>query len=133
MASVSGARTVPRYPSRTRRRPLLIAVVAAIAAVGIGWLLWAAYVHAQPAVSGAVHVWNVDSDQKVSFTLTVERRDPSVPSSCRVIAQATNFETVGEKTIGIGPARDTVVDVPTSMRTIRRATSVSVGQCWTNS
>lgn len=131
MADVSDARTAARYPRRTRR-PLLIVVVAVVAAIGIGWLLWAAYEHARPAVSGDVHVFSIDSDQSVSFTLTVQRRDPSVPASCRVIAQAKNFETVGEKTISVPGARTSVVDVPQRMKTIRQATSVSVSQCWTN-
>lgn len=118
-----------RYPQRRRRRPLVIVAVAVLAAVGVGWLIWAASVHSQPSVSGAVHVWHVRSDTEATFTLTVERPDPSVGVSCRVIAQATNFETVGEKTITLGPGRDRLTDVTDSLRTIRRATSVSVSGC----
>ena len=132
MACVSVARAAARYPRRSRR-PLLIGVIAVIAAAGLGWLLWAAYAHANPAVSGDVHVWSVDSDQKVSFTLTVQRRDPSVPASCRVIAQAENFETVGEKTLNVGATRAELIDVTEQMKTIRLATSVSVSRCWTTS
>lgn len=131
MACVPDVRTATRYPRRTRR-PLLIVVVAVVAAIGLGWLVWAAYFHARPAVGGDVHVFSIESNQKVSFTLTVQRRDPSVPVSCRVIAQAENFETVGEKTVSVPGAKASVVDVDQQMRTIRRATSVSVSQCWTN-
>ncbi|WP_195908905.1 DUF4307 domain-containing protein [Microlunatus sp. Gsoil 973] len=127
---MSAAPAASRYPRRTRR-PLLIAVVAVVAAIGLGWLLWAAYEHARPAVGGDVHIFAIESDQKVTFTLTVQRRDPSVPANCRVIAQARNFETVGEKTIKIPGAEASVVDLPGQLRTIRRATSVSVSQCWT--
>jgi hypothetical protein len=130
MACVPAAPLTSRYPRRTRR-PLLIAVVAVVAAIGIGWLLWAAYEHARPAVGGDVHVFSIESDQKVTFTLTVQRRDPSVPASCRVIAQAGNFETVGEKTISVPGGKATLVDLPGELRTIRQATSVSVSQCWT--
>ena len=129
------APSVTRYPHRrrTRRRPLLIAIVAVIAAIGLGWLLWAAYEQADPAVSGDVHVFTIDSAQKVSFTLTVQRKDPSVPVSCTVIAQASDFETVGQKTVSVPAAATSVVDVPQELKTIREATSVSVSQCWVNS
>jgi xanthine/uracil permease len=133
MATVPDARTAVRYPLRTRRRPLLIAAVAVVAAIGLGWLLWAAYEHADPAVSGDIHVFSIPSAQKVTFTLTVQRRDPSVPVSCAVIAQASNFETVGQKTINVPGATTSLVDLPEELRTIRQATSVSVSQCWTDS
>lgn len=118
-----------RYPTRRRRRPLVIVAVSLVAAVGLGWLIWAAAVHSQPAVSGAVHVWKVASDSSVTFTLTVERPDPSVAATCRVIAQATNFETVGEKTINVAAGSNRLTDVHDSLRTIRRATSVSLSSC----
>jgi hypothetical protein len=119
-----------RYGTRRRnRRPLLIGLVAVIAAVGIGWLIWAAAAHANPAVSGAVNIWHVSSDTKATFTLTVERPDPSVTASCRIVAQATNFETVGTKTVTVPAGSDKLVDVRDSLRTVRRATSVSLDSC----
>lgn len=133
MACVQAARTAVRYPRPTRRRPLLIAVVAVVAAIGLGWLIWAAYEHANPEVSGAIHVFSIPSAQKVTFTLTVQRRDPSVPVSCAVIAQASNFETVGQKTISLPGATSQLVDLQEELKTIRQATSVSVSQCWTAS
>jgi hypothetical protein len=131
MACVQAVRTATRYPRRTRR-PLLIAVVAVVAAIGLGWLLWAAYDHARPPVAGDINVFSIDSNEQVSFTLTVQRRDPSVPAGCRVIAQAANFETVGEKTINVPAATTTLVNLHQQLKTIRRATSVSVSQCWTS-
>ncbi|SDS25080.1 DUF4307 domain-containing protein [Microlunatus soli] len=125
----SQQRPAGRYPQRRRRRPLVIVAVAVVAAIGLGWLIWAAAVHSRPTVSGAIHVWKVASDSSVTFTLTVERPDPSVAATCRVIAQATNFETVGEKTITVGPGTDRLTDVHDSLRTIRRATSVSMSGC----
>lgn len=119
-----------RYPRRRTPKLLIIILVGVVAAGGIGWLIWAALVHSDPAVSGDVHIWNVKSDEQVTFTLTVDRRDPSVPVACRVIAQAKNFETVGEKNVSVGPTTAKVVDVQDSMRTLRRATSVSLSRCW---
>ncbi|WP_168207608.1 DUF4307 domain-containing protein [Microlunatus elymi] len=119
-----------RYPRRRTPKILIVVAVAVVAIGGIGWLVWAALAHAEPAVSGEVHVWKIESDQKVSYTLTVQRRDPSVPVACRVIAQAKNFETVGEKTVSLGASTAKLVDVQDTMRTLREATSVSSSRCW---
>lgn len=123
-----------RYPVR-RRRPRLLgfAVLGLVAAVGLVWLVWAALANARSDVSGQLRLWQIDSDSRATFTLTVDRPDPSVPVSCRVIAQAENFETVGEKTILLGRTRASLIDVHDSMRTLRRATSVSLSRCWTRS
>ena len=41
-----------RYPPPRVPRPVVVALVAAGAAVGLGWLIWAALFHATPAVAG---------------------------------------------------------------------------------
>lgn len=132
MAHVQAAPSAVRYPRRTRRNPLLIAAIAVVAAIGLGWLIWAAYEQSNPAVAGDVHIFTIPSAQKVTFTLTIQRRDPSVPVSCTVIAQASDFETVGQKTFSFPGATTSLVDFPEQLKTIRQATSVSVSQCWTN-
>ncbi len=109
---------------------LAIVIAGVVAVVGLSWLVWAALAHSRPAVSGEVHLWQIASDSRVTFTLTVDRPDPSVPVNCRVIAQAEDFQTVGEKTISLGRTSATLVDVRDSMRTLRRATSVSLSRCW---
>lgn len=98
--------------------------------VGLGWLGWAAWGNSRPQVSGAVNSWTIDSDSELSFTLTVDRPDPSVPAACRVKAQAANYEVVGEREIRLDPGRHRLVDVTETMRTLRRATSVSLDECW---
>jgi hypothetical protein len=107
-----------------------IIVLCLVAAVGLTWLVWAAWEQSRPAVSGQVHLWRIESDSRATFSLTVDRRDPSLPVSCRVIAQAQNFETVGEKTVDIGPTKAKLVAVSDSLRTLRQATSISVSSCW---
>jgi hypothetical protein len=104
--------------------------VAAIAAVGLVWLGWTAWVHSRPPVSGAIQTWEITTDTEVGFTLRIDRPDPTVPGTCRVIAQARNFETVGELNVTVGPGDSRLVDVQETMRTLRRATSVSLDRCW---
>lgn len=133
-----GSATVPedrlrhRYPRR-RTRWVLIATAAVVAVVGLGWLGWAAWQHSHPAVGGQISVWKVPSDHKVSFTLTVDRRDPKAAAACRVIAQASNHETVGERRIHVSESADSVVHLRQTMRTLHQAASVSLDRCWTTS
>ncbi len=108
---------------------LVIVLAAILIAAGLGWLGWTAWQHAHPAVSGRISGWKVQSDQKVKFTLTVDRRDAHQPATCRVIAQASSYETVGDLKVAVPPTKEGVVDVEKTMRTLRRATSVSLDQC----
>lgn len=119
-----------RYPPPRLPRPALVMIVAVVAAGFLGWLVWAGLFHASPIVSGRVSAYAVLSDTQTTFTLTVQRPDPTVPAHCRVIAQATDFETVGSKTYDI-PATDSgLVDLNETLNTFRRATSVSLDSCW---
>ncbi|MBM7798006.1 hypothetical protein JOE57_000927 [Microlunatus panaciterrae] len=118
-----------RYPRSRLPRPLLIVMVGLLAAVALGWLLWAATVQSHPAVAGRVSAFTVQSDTSIRVTVTVDRRDPSVPVVCVVQAQATDFEPVAEKKIEVGPRPERLVDVTIELRTLRRATSASLKSC----
>ena len=118
-----------RYPSSRLPRPVVIALVAALAAVSLGWLIWAATVQSRPIVAGHVSAYTVESDQKIRLTLTVDRRDPSIPVSCLVFAQAQDFESVAEQSIDVPATAAKVVDVSVELNTFRRATSASLRTC----
>ncbi len=120
-----------RYPPPRMPRWLTLTLVIALGAVFLGWVIWAALVMANPAVKGQIPKWAIDSDTQVSFTLTVDRPDPSIPVRCRVIAQAPNFERVGSLDLAVPAYPARLTDVTETMRTFRRATSVSVDSCWT--
>lgn len=120
-----------RYPARRRSKWMLVVVLAVLVAGGLGWLGWTAWHHSHPPVSGRVSLWKVRSDRKADFTLTVDRPDPSVPVKCRVIAQATSYEHVGDLTVAVPATKHGIVDVKKTMRTLHRATSVSLDKCWT--
>lgn len=123
------ARIEARYPRSRVPRWLVVALVGLFAAGSIGWLLWAATLHSLPEVSGAVNSFTVQSDRSTRAVLTVQRRDPSVPVRCRVIVQATNFETVGEVTKLVPATPGKLVDVTLDITTLRRGTSASSTGC----
>lgn len=120
-----------RYPSARLPRPVLVGLVAAVAALGLTWLVWAALAHAQPAVAGQVSSFDITSDTTVQVVVTVQRPDPSVPASCRVIAQSTDFQPVAEQQVAVPPSDVELEDIRLTLTTLRRATSASVTGCTT--
>jgi len=118
-----------RYPRSRLPRPLLVTLVALLAAAGLSWLVWTASIHSNPAVSAQVTAYEVRSDTSVAVTLTVDRPDPSVPAVCRVIAQAVDFSPVAEQQVAVPPADHRVVNLDLTLITLRRATSASVREC----
>ena len=118
-----------RYPKSRMPRPLLLGLISVGVVLGMTWLVWTALEHSRPAVAAHVQAFSIDSDTAVSVTITVERRDPSVPATCRVLAQAVDFQPVGEQQVTIGASADPLVDVSLVLTTLRRATAVVVKGC----
>ena len=72
-----------RYPKPRVPRPVKVALIGVGVVIAMSWLIWAALVHSRPAVAGQVAAYTVTSDTAISVTITVDRRDPSVPVTCR--------------------------------------------------
>jgi Domain of unknown function (DUF4307) len=121
-----------RYPKPWMPRPLLVGLIGVGVALGLTWLVWTALLHSRPMVAAQVVTFRIDSDTSVSATITVERRDPSVPVTCRVLAQAADFQPVGEEQVSIAASSDRLVDVNLMLTTLRRATAVVVKGCIVN-
>lgn len=122
-------RLARRYPPPRLPRPVLVGLVAAGTALGLGWLVWAALAHATPAVSAQVSAFTVVSDTTIAVTMTVQRADPSVPATCRVIAQSPDFQPVAEEEVPIPASTVALADIDLTLTTLRRATSASVSGC----
>ena len=118
-----------RYPPPRVPRPVVLALVASGAVVGLVWLVWAALVHATPAVAGQMSGFRVVSDTEIVVTLTVDRRDPTQPVTCRVLAQGEDFAPVGEQQVEVPGAAARVVDTDVRLVTLRRASTAMVQEC----
>lgn len=104
-------------------------LVALLAVAGLAWTVWAGLDMATPPVSGRLDTYQVVSDTDARFTISVQRPDPSQPAMCRVIAQADNFERVGELAVEVPPGDEELVRLEGELRTFRRAVSVSLDGC----
>lgn len=120
-----------RYPPPRVPRAVWVVLVAAGTALGLAWLVWAALAHATPAVSAQVSSFEIVSDTAMKVTVTVQRSDPSVAATCRVIAQSPDFQPVAEQEVPVEAGTVELVDVPVVLTTLRRATSASVSGCQT--
>ena len=118
-----------RYPPPWVPRPVLIAGIGVGVAVALGWLIWAALFHSRPAVVAQVSAFTVVSDNAIDVTLTVDRRDPTRPATCRVLAQAADFFPVGEQQVAVPGATARVVNQKLTLVTLRRATTATVEGC----
>lgn len=121
-------RIARRYPKR--RTPRVVGVLAAVllAALFLTWTVWTGLNHANPAISAQVSSFRT-FDDRVEVNLVVQRPDPQRAARCLVVAQATNFETVGELWAEVAPGSQQRIDVPLSVRTFRRATSAKLDHC----
>lgn len=129
LSAADRERLARRYPKPRLPRPLLIAIVAVIAALSLTWVIRTALHHAEPVVSAQVPGYTVVSDTKITVTITVDRPDPSIPVACRVSAKAVDFQPVGELIVPFEATDDKVVNQTVTITTVRRATTAVVTEC----
>lgn len=123
------ARIAARYPAR-RPLDILVAVVAMAALIaGISMVVVSGAQRANPPVAAMVRQFDVLSPQEIAVTLVVQRTDPSQAATCTLSAQAVSFEYVGELDVDIPPDTETLTRVSLTMKTLKKATSVSVERC----
>jgi len=118
-----------RYPPPRVSRPVIITLVAVGVVGAIAWLIWAASSYATPAISAQVSGYTVTSNTTIDVTLTVDRRDPTRPAICRVLAQASDFQPVAEQQIVIAAGGPRLVDARVTLTTLRRATTAVAKGC----
>jgi Domain of unknown function (DUF4307) len=118
-----------RYPPPRVPRTVVVATVAIGGVLGLVWLVWTALFHATPAVVGQMSGFRVVSDTEIVVTLTVDRRDPAQPVTCRVLAQGEGYAPVGEQQVQVGGAEARVVNTEVRLVTLRRAITATVNGC----
>ena len=129
MSDEDRARIAARYPAR-RPIDVLVGVVAVAALLGaITVVVLSGLVRANPPVAAMVRQFDVTSPQEIAVTLVVQRTDPTQAATCSLTAQAVNYEYVGELDVAIPPGTETLTRVALTMKTLKKATSVSVERC----
>jgi hypothetical protein len=120
-----------RYPRSRVPRPVAITLVAVLTGLALWWLVTTALLHARPAAAAQVSAFTVRSDTRIAVTMTVDRLDPSVAVTCRLVAQAQDFQIVGERAVHVPSSAIRLMNVNVELVTLRRATSATVKGCTT--
>ena len=115
-----------RYGAPTPwRRRSLIGACAVVALVFLGWLAWATYDHATPAVESALVTFSVDGEHRATARMEIRLKDADVRATCLLRAYAEDHTVVGE--LNFTPERSGLDEQ--SIRTERLATSVELMGC----
>ena len=115
-------------PSRSRQL-LLVGGVALVSVVFLGWLAWATWVNADPAVSSELVASEIVDDHTSTATVRVQYGDDPVDAECTVRAIARDKVVVGQVTFH--PEPDEGPDHEVEVATERRATAVELLGCTT--
>lgn len=116
-----------RYPRR-RRAPWVVVIVV-LAAVLVGWTVWAGTHHATLPIRASLHGYTVVSDSRVDVTIALHRPDPSVEGSCLLVATDADHVRVGETTVRFAPSDSKDQTVKASVRTFSRAVTAELESC----
>jgi hypothetical protein len=121
-------RPAERYGDRHRRSTraaIVVAVLAGLSLLGLGWLAW---LHASTPVSAELTAFTVRSAHQVSVTVEIHRSG-DFAGSCSVEALAVDHSVVGRRTILVGSRTPRTTTVRRVVRTSRLATGVQVVSC----
>lgn len=131
-------RLADRYGTgSTRGRLAIIVATTIVAGAGLGWLIWAAWFHANPAAQGGVLGFTVTGDHSVSVTVQAKLRRDVDQASCVLTAYALDHANVGEREVRITHdgswkrTGGTTVERIVTLKTERRATAVELTNCRT--
>lgn len=111
-----------------RKRLWIIAATAVVATLGVTWLVWAAWVHSTPAVSGELTGFTVVSEHTVTVEIEA-RRETGDAVECRVTALSDGHAIVADETVTIPADTPGTVRFTVDVTTDRRATTVRVTDC----
>ena len=122
-------RIAARYPARPGTHAAYLALVTVLGLVLVGWMTWAGLHGSKKPVTADVHGFTVPSDTEARATLRLQRDAPATPVLCTIDATAENFVKVGERDVAITAGTDKITMVDGSLKTVNRATTVTVVGC----
>jgi hypothetical protein len=114
-------------PSRATRL-LVVTATAAVAVLGLVWLVWATLFHGRPMVTSKLVGFDVGGEHVATARFSVVRRESDVRASCLLRAYADDHSIVGERTVSVSSGPTTRI-VDAAVRTERRATALEVMGC----
>ena len=121
----------PRGPAGTGRRTAVV-LGALVALLGVGFAAWAYQNFAAVDVRGESAAFTVLDDRTVSITISVSRKDPSIPVVCIVRARSRDGAETGRREILVGPSDQKTVQVTTTVKSYRPPAVGDIYGCGTD-
>jgi Domain of unknown function (DUF4307) len=117
-----------RYGTRSpRRRRIAIVATTVLAAVFLGWLLWAAFFN-DTAVDAEVASFRVVDDHQIQVKLQMRLKHGHTGGSCTFGATGRDHSPVGEQTFTVAQIQ-AAQGGWMSIQTLSRATTVQKTSC----
>jgi hypothetical protein len=96
-------------------------VALIILLIGIPWLIWSAWNYSNPPYKATVISYETLSDEKITITFTLTRRDETQPFLCTLLAEDFDRNVVGEieYLVKAGPNKTKLTaEIPTRLRPV---------------
>ena len=120
-------RIAKRYPKQCRTPWVILILV--LAAVLVGWTVWAGLHHAEQPIRASLHGYQAISDTRVNVTINLHRPDPSVKGSCVLVATGADHVRVVETTVTFPASSSKDETIHTSVKTFSRAVTAELEKC----
>lgn len=129
LPDADAARIASRYPAASPLRRWAPLGIGALAALFLGWVVWAGIQFAASEVAGRVATVTIVDQFHSTAVLHVDRSDPRRPASCHVVAKSEDYQVVAELDVPVPPSPDHVTSVTVEIRTVRTPAAVEVTSC----
>lgn len=83
-----------RYGAREKKRWKIPAAIATL--IFIPWLFWSAWHHSNPEIRSTLVSFQNEKADSIEITYIIERRNPSLPLTCTLVARDIDKNVVGE-------------------------------------
>lgn len=117
-----------RTPTPAGRLPAWVPVAVAVGAVGLSWLLWAAWDASRDPVSAQLIGYEVVSPSRVELRVEVYRRGGEAVR-CEVYAQAADHGIVGQRRVDLPVGAEGTTVLTTAITTERPAVTGVLRGC----
>ena len=83
-----------RYGKKRKNTWIIPAAITLV--IFLPWLMWSAWHHSNPEIRYTLVSFQNEKSESIDITYLIERRDPSIPLTCTLVARDIDKNVVGE-------------------------------------
>jgi Domain of unknown function (DUF4307) len=112
-----------------RRPPRYKGWAIALLIVGGAWLTWAGLHHSNPEIRTTLISFSITSDRSISLRYSIDRRTPSNPITCTLVAHDFQKNVIGEIN-DLFPPGASHVERTTLISSRNAPVNAGISRCW---